>query len=330
MAFRVMCYSKSNFKQIYKIIEGNFVRSMATGNVSNKNVGFIGLGNMGGHMASNLIKKGHKLHVYDVSKSACDALKSKGATVYGNVQDLAQKSDFVITMLPNNDIVHDTYQTMVKDGAPKNTLFIDSSTIDPNVVKAIQKLVKSKGAQFIDAPVSGGVPGAEQATLTFMVGGTADEYNSAKAILECMGKRITHCGDYGMGQAAKLCNNMMLGISMIGISESMNLAIRLGLDAKLFAEIVNSSTGRCWSSEVYNPVPGLVATAPASNDYKGGFSTDLITKDLGLASGVATASNTPIPMGAMAHQIYRTLKAKGLGNKDFSVVYDFMKNEKNN
>lgn len=191
-------------------------------------------------------------------------------------------------------------------------------------------MISGKGARFIDAPVSGGVPGAEQATLTFMVGGTDEEYNAVKSVLECMGKRITHCGEYGMGQAAKLCNNMMLGISMIGVSEAMNLAIRLGLNPNTFAEIINSSTGRCWASEVYNPVPGVTPTAPANNDYKGGFSTDLITKDLGLASGVATASNTPIPMGAMAHQMYRTLKAHGLGNKDFSVVYDFMKNTKYN
>ena len=174
--------------------------------------------------------------------------------------------------------------------------------------------------------MSGGVPGAEQATLTFMVGGTTEEYNKVKGILECMGKKITHCGDYGMGQAAKICNNMMLAISMIGTSETMNLAIRLGLDPKTFMEIINSSTGRCWSSEMYNPVPGLVPTAPANFDYAGGFATGLMTKDLGLASSVATQSNTPIPLGALSHQIYRAVMAQGLANKDFSVVYDFLRN----
>jgi len=323
MALRIVCLSPA-----FNVMGQTMVRAMSS-QASSKNIGFVGLGNMGGHMATNLMKKGHKLHVYDISKEACDNLKSKGAKVYEKTSELAQNSDFVITMLPNNDIVADTYNAMTANGVNKNTVFIDSSTIDPNVVKSIQKMVSSKGARFIDAPVSGGVPGAEKATLTFMVGGTEAEYNAVKAVLECMGQRITHCGDYGMGQAAKLCNNMMLGISMIGVSEAMNLAIRLGLNPHTFAEIINSSTGRCWASETYNPVPGVTPTAPANNDYAGGFSTDLITKDLGLASGVATASNTPIPMGAMAHQIYRTLKSKGLGNKDFSVVYDFMKNEKN-
>nr|XP_014102774.1 probable 3-hydroxyisobutyrate dehydrogenase, mitochondrial [Bactrocera oleae]XP_036225893.1 probable 3-hydroxyisobutyrate dehydrogenase, mitochondrial [Bactrocera oleae] len=315
---------------VTKAMSQTLVRAMSSQAVTAKNVGFIGLGNMGGHMASNLIKQGHKLHVFDISKEACDNLKAKGATVYDKTTDLAKNSDYVITMLPNNDIVWKAYNDMTADGVNKNTVFIDSSTIDPNVVKQLQKFISEKGARFIDAPVSGGVPGAEQATLTFMVGGTQDEYNTVKPILEGMGKRITYCGSYGMGQAAKLCNNMMLAISMIGTSEAMNLAIRQGLDPNVFAEIINSSTGRCWSSELYNPVPGVTPTAPSNRDYAGGFSTDLITKDLGLAAGVATATNTPIPLGALSHQIYRTLKAHGLGNKDFSVVYEFMKNEGNN
>ncbi|XP_031638672.1 probable 3-hydroxyisobutyrate dehydrogenase, mitochondrial [Contarinia nasturtii] len=291
------------------------------------NVGFIGLGNMGSRMANNLIKKGHKINAFDVAPSACKEAESKGCTIYGSPEAVAQKSDFVITMLPNNDIVYDTYDEMVKNGVNSNTMFIDSSTIDPNVAKKVQQLVKSKGASFVDAPVSGGVMGAENATLTFMVGGTKAEYDTVKGLLEGMGRRITHCGDYGMGQAAKICNNMMLGISMIGVCETMNLAIRLGLDPKTFNDIINSSTGQCWSSTINNPVPGLSENAPANNDYRGGFSTALITKDLGLASGVATASNSPIPMGAIAHQIYRTLTCRGLGNKDFSYVYEFLKNE---
>jgi len=325
MALRII-FNVANINQMNQTL---LRRCMSTQSAS-KNIGFVGLGNMGGHMASNLMKSGHQLHVYDINREACDRLSAKGAKVYQKTTELAKVSDFVITMLPNNDIVSETYHQMTADGVNKNTIFIDSSTIDPNVVKAIQKMVSGKGARFIDAPVSGGVPGAENATLTFMVGGTEAEYQAVKNVLECMGKRITHCGDYGMGQAAKICNNMMLAISMIGVSEAMNLAIRLGLNPNTFADIINSSTGRCWASEVYNPVPGVTPTAPANKGYAGGFSTDLITKDLGLASGVATASNTPIPLGAMAHQIYRTLKSQGLGNKDFSVVYDFMKNEKNN
>ncbi|XP_030376536.1 probable 3-hydroxyisobutyrate dehydrogenase, mitochondrial [Scaptodrosophila lebanonensis] len=325
MSLRVLYAQQS----LLNALSQTLVRSMSTQGGS-KNIGFIGLGNMGNHMASHLIKAGHKLHVFDISKPAVESLAAKGATAYTKTTELAKNSDFVITMLPNNDIVNASYEEMTSDGVNKNTIFIDSSTIDPNLVKSLQKRISAKGARFIDAPVSGGVPGAEQGTLTFMVGATDEEYNAVKSILECMGKRITHCGTYGMGQAAKICNNMMLGISMIGVAEAMNLAIRQGLNPHTFAEIINSSTGRCWASELYNPVPGVTPTAPANRDYAGGFSTDLITKDLGLASGVATSSNTPIPMGAMAHQIYRTLKSQGLGSKDFSVVYDFMKNEKYN
>lgn len=330
MALRIFVTNHNLFNVFGQTATKLLSRNYATKGASGANVGFIGLGNMGGHMATNLLKKGHKLHVYDISKEACANLQSKGATVYSKTTELAKNADYVVTMLPNNDIVWKTYVDMTADGVNKHTIFIDSSTIDPKVVQQVQKMISEKGARFVDAPVSGGVPGAEQGTLTFMVGGSDQEYADVKELLECMGKRITHCGSYGMGQAAKLCNNMMLGISMIGVAETMNLAIRLGLNPHTFAEIINSSTGRCWSSEVYNPVPKITPTAPANNDYRGGFSTDLISKDLGLASGVATDSNTPIPMGAMAHQIYRTLKAKGLGNKDFSVVYQFLKNEQHN
>ena len=230
-------------------------------------------------------------------------------------------------MLPNNQIVTETYEKMIADGVNKETMFADSSTVDPSVSQYVQKIVSAKGASFVDAPVSGGVMGAQNGTLTFMVGGTAAEYTRITPILEGMGKKITHCGTYGMGEAAKICNNMMLAISMCGIAETMNLAIRMGLDAKTFMEIINASTGQCWASSINNPVPGLIPTAPPSHNYAGGFSTQLITKDLGLAGSVATASNSPIPMGALSHQIYRTLMAKGLGGKDFSVVYDFIKND---
>ncbi|KAL1398413.1 hypothetical protein pipiens_008990 [Culex pipiens pipiens] len=306
MAFRVM--SINSLKQATLLGE-LLARSFSTGP---KNIGFIGLGNMGHAMASNLISKGHKLHVFDISADAKDALKAKGATTYDNVSELSKASDFVVTMLPNNDIVANTYDSILAGGINTSTFFIDSSTIDPNVAKAVQQ-------KF---------PELKNATLTFMVGGTADEYETVKGILEGMGKKITHCGGYGMGQAAKVCNNMMLGISMCGLAECMNLAIRLGLDPKVFADIINASTGRSWASEINNPVPGVIPTAPAANSYAGGFATGLITKDLGIASAVATTTNTPIPLGALTHQIYRTLMAKGLANKDFSVVYDFIKNDK--
>ncbi|KAH8270803.1 hypothetical protein KR018_005120 [Drosophila ironensis] len=305
------------------------VRAMSTKGAS-KNIGFVGLGNMGSKMAGHLINAGHKLHVFDVVKPPCDELAAKGATVYGKGETgkLAQNSDFVITMLPNNTIVEAAYDEMIECGVNKNTFFIDSSTISPQLVQTLQKRISEKGARFVDAPVSGGVPGAEAATLTFMVGGTQAEYDAVRAVLQNMGKQITHCGSHGMGQAAKLCNNMMLGISMIGVAEAMNLAIRQGLDPKIFAEIINSSTGRCWSSEAYNPVPGISPTAPANRGYTGGFPCALINKDLGLAAGVAEATNTPIPMGSLASKVYTSLVNNGEANRDFSVVYDVMKNEK--
>lgn len=224
--------------------------------------------------------------MYDVSPEACDAMKSKGAQVFKTTQEVAKNSEFVVTMLPNNDIVKATYEEMISDGVNGSTMFIDSSTVDPGVSQYVQQIVKGKGASFVDAPVSGGVMGAQNATLTFMVGGTNEEFDRVKDFLTGMGKKITHCGTYGMGEAAKICNNMMLAISMCGVAETMNLAVRLGLDAKVFNEIINSSTGRCWASEINNPVPGLNPGTPPSNDYKGGFSTALITKDLGLASSV--------------------------------------------
>lgn len=302
----------------------NLVRMMSTNATK---VGFIGLGQMGNRMATNLMNKGYKLNVYDVSAEACDAMKSKGAEVYKTTQELAKNSEFVVTMLPNNDIVKNTYENMIKDGVNSNTMFVDSSTVDPAVSQYVQKIVKTAGASFVDAPVSGGVMGAQNATLTFMVGGTPEEFEKVKDFLGGMGRKITHCGTYGMGEAAKICNNMMLAISMIGTAETMNLAIRLGLDPKVFNEIINVSTGRTWASEVNNPVPGLSPGTPPSNEYKGGFSTALITKDLGLAASVATASNSPIMLGGVAHSVYRLLCTHDLGNKDFSVVYDFIKNK---
>lgn len=230
------------------------------------------------------------MNVFDISDDACNAMKSKGAQVYKTTQELAKNSDFVVTMLPNNDIVKNTYEDMIKDGVNSKTMFLDSSTVDPAVSQYVQKIVKSAGASFVDAPVSGGVMGAQNATLTFMVGGTTEEFDRVKDFLTGMGKKITHCGSTGMGEAAKICNNMMLAISMVGTAETMNLAIRLGLDPKVFNEIINCSTGRSWASEVNNPVPGLSPGTPPSNEYKGGFSTALITKDLGLASSVGEFS----------------------------------------
>ncbi|KAH8240355.1 hypothetical protein KR038_005152 [Drosophila bunnanda] len=286
-------------------------------------IGFIGLGNMGNPMASNLLKSGHKLHVFDISKRACDDLEKKGAVVHSGVAKVAENLNYVITMLPNNAIVEATYDEIISQGLKKDTTFMDCSTICPELVKSLLEKISSQGGRFLDAPVSGGVPGAQQASLTFMVGAAEEDFRAVKGILECMGQRIVHCGDQGMGQAAKLCNNMMLAISMVGASEAMNLAVSQGLDARIFAEILNSSTGRSWASEFYNPVPGISASTLVNK-----VPISLINKDLDLAMDAAKASNSTIPMGALTHKIYSSLIMQGLGHRDFSDIYQLMQQKR--
>ncbi|CAB3372889.1 Hypothetical predicted protein [Cloeon dipterum] len=290
------------------------------------NVGFIGLGNMGGFMAKNLMNKGHKLVVYDVSKAATEALAKAGATVAKNPADVAAQSGTVVTMLPNNDIVTNVYtgKDGVFEGLQSGSILLDSSTVDPSVPTALEKIANSKGSFFLDTPVSGGVIAAQSGELTFMVGGDKQIFEKAQGVLSGMGKKLVHCGGIGMGQAAKICNNMLLGISMAGVAEAMNLGIRLGLDGKQLMDIINNSTGRCWSSEIYNPVPGLMPNVPSARDYEGGFYSGLIAKDLGLAQGLATRTGSPIPMGALASQIYRLMCKAGLEVRDFSSVYKFI------
>lgn len=289
-------------------------------------IGFIGLGNMGGFMAANLLSKGTKVAVYDIAKEAVEPVIRKGATDCSSPADVAAQSDVLFTMLPNNDIVADTYngKNGVFSGAKKGALFVDSSTISPLVAQNVGSSAQEKGFNFIDAPVSGGVVGARDATLTFMVGGTKENMQRAEPYILQMGQRAVHCGSLGAGQIAKISNNMLLAITMIGVSEAMNLGIKLGLDPKTLMDIINTSTGRCWSSEVYNPVPNLMENVPSSNNYAGGFAVKLVTKDLGIAQDIATKSGTPIPMGALAHQVYMTMSNKGLGDKDFAVIYEYL------
>ncbi|XP_029167001.1 3-hydroxyisobutyrate dehydrogenase, mitochondrial [Nylanderia fulva] len=290
-------------------------------------IGFVGLGNMGGHMAKNLLKKSYKLIVYDLNKSAVTNLVEAGANSASNVAELSKEVEVIISMLPSNQHVLDVYtgENGVLSAAKKNVLLIDSSTVDPSVSQSVASQAQKYDLRFIDSPVSGGVNAAKDGTLTFMVGGSRTDFDHAQSILEVMGSRVVHCGDVGMGQAAKLCNNMLLAISMIGTAEAFNLGQKLGLDAKVLANIVNSSSGRCWSSDLYNPVPGILPNVPSSKNYEGGFGTTLMTKDLGLAQSAATRTQTPIPLGSLAHQIYRTIIAHGFSNKDFSVVYQFLK-----
>jgi len=303
-----------------------FIQSVR--NASGSRVGFIGLGNMGGPMAINLIKKGEcDLFVYDVSEENLARLVAEGATATSGPAEIAENCDKIVTMLPNSPHVESVYTSLLSTASP-GTLFLDCSTIDPAVAKKMAELCDDKRTIFMDSPVSGGVGAATAGTLSFMLGGPKTEIEAASSILEFMGAKIFPCGDVGTGQVAKICNNMMLGISMAGISETLNLGTNLGLDPKVLSAIINAASGRCWSSDTYNPVPGVIPTVPASNGYKGGFGTTLMTKDLGLAQDAATASRSPIPLGSIAHQTYRLMSADPrFADKDFSSVYAFLSEE---
>ncbi|XP_042672853.1 3-hydroxyisobutyrate dehydrogenase, mitochondrial [Centrocercus urophasianus] len=292
-------------------------------------VGFIGLGNMGNPMAKNLIKHGYPVIAYDVFPEACKEFQDLGAQVTDSPADVAEKADRIITMLPSSPNAIEVYTGAngILKKVKKGSLLIDSSTIDPTVSKELAKAVEKMGAVFMDAPVSGGVGAARAGNLTFMVGGVEQEFDAAKELLICMGSNVLYCGEVGTGQAAKICNNMLLAISMIGTAETMNLGIRLGLDPKLLAKILNMSSGRCWSSDTYNPVPGVMEGVPSANNYQGGFGTTLMAKDLGLAQISATNTKTPVPLGSQAHQIYRMMCAKGYALKDFSAVFQFLREE---
>jgi len=291
-------------------------------------IGFVGLGHMGGPMCRNLLKQGHALRVYDVVPASVRALADAGCEAAESATDCARGVETFITMLPSSPHVRNVYgaaQGVLSAIAP-GTLVIDCSTIDPLTARDVAMDAKAKGCPMIDAPVSGGVAGAEAATLTFMVGGEARDFEAAKPVLQCMGKNIVHCGASGNGQVAKICNNMMLAIEMIGTAEGMTLAAKLGMDPKVFASIVNTSSGRCWSSDTYNPYPGVLENVPASRDYSGGFGVDLMLKDLTLVTDAAKSAAQPVLLGALAQQIYQKHTVDGHGGKDFSsVILQYMK-----
>lgn len=310
---------KSSLQNVYRDFHRNFSK-----------VGFIGCGNMGNPMVQNLMKKGHKVSVFDVKKEAVSDLQKAGATGCSSVTEVVEGADVVLTMLPANQHVLDTYTKKggILESVKKGAYLIDSSTVDPSVSQTLAPLAGEKGATYLDGPVSGGTIGAEAGTLTFMIGGEEDAMKKVEPLLLCMGSRVVYCGKHGMGLVAKIANNMLLGISMLGVSEAMNLGIKLGMDPKTLMGILNTSTGRCWSSEMYNPVPGLLPNVPSSKGYKGGFGVALIAKDLGIAQNVAIQSGVPIPMGAQAHQMYRIMDLKDLGDKDLAVAYQYLKSEK--
>jgi len=301
--------------------------SVSSSRLDGETVGFIGLGNMGRGMADNLITKGHSVVLYDVVPEAVDALTAKGAKGATSPAEVAAESDLIVTMLPNNAIVSNVYEgifSSVKSGS----FLIDSSTVDPALSKDLAVKAASAGCQFVDAPVSGGINAASAGTLTFMVGANTDEdFAKAEELLSKMGAKITHCGGVGTGGAVKICNNMLLAVSMIGTSEAMNLGIKLGLDPKLLAGILGSATGRCWSVDTYNPCPGVMENVPSSNDYKGGFGTALMTKDLGLAQDAATRAQAATPLGSLSHQIYRVMCNAGYAEKDFSSAFKFLREQ---
>ncbi|MCJ2371337.1 3-hydroxyisobutyrate dehydrogenase [Pseudomonas sp. RGM 3321] len=288
------------------------------------NIAFIGLGNMGAPMARNLIKAGHSLQVFDLNKSVLAEFTGLGAQVSDSPRQAAAGSELVITMLPAAAHVRSVYlnDDGVLKGISPGVPAVDCSTIDPQTIRDIAAVAAQQGVVLGDAPVSGGTGGAQAGTLTFMVGGSAEHFAVLKPVLEQMGRNIVHCGDVGTGQIAKICNNMLLAISMIGVAESMALGNALGIDTEVLAGIINTSTGRCWSSEAYNPWPGIVETAPASRGYSGGFGAELMLKDLGLATEAARAAHQPVILGAVAQQLYQAMSLRGDGGKDFSAIIE--------
>ncbi|MGB2131575.1 MAG: 3-hydroxyisobutyrate dehydrogenase [Marinobacterium sp.] len=284
-------------------------------------IAFIGLGNMGGPMAATLAKAGHTVNAFDLSPKALELAAEQGCTIADSAQHAATGADFVISMLPAGKHVESLY---VSGDQPlfelvgSSTLVIDCSTIDAETARRVAAAGAEKGIGFIDAPVSGGVGGAQAGTLTFIVGGSEAQFEQAKAVLEQMGKNIFHAGDHGAGQIAKVCNNMLLGILMAGTCEALNMGVKNGLNPAVLSDIMKQSSGNNWALQVYNPVPGVMDGVPASRDYQGGFQVDLMFKDLGLAMEVSQQSAAATPMGSAARALFNLHKSAGNGGLDFS------------
>jgi 3-hydroxyisobutyrate dehydrogenase len=293
----------------------------------NMKIGFIGLGNMGLPMALNLLKAGYQVTGFDLVKSQLDALAAAGGVIADNANATAKDADLLITMLPASRHVEALYlgdAGLLANANPK-TLLVDCSTISPKVAQAVAAAAKAKGFTMIDAPVSGGTAGAQAGTLTFMVGGESGAVEYARVVLEKMGKNIFHAGANGAGQTVKVCNNMMLGIQMLGTSEALRLGIANGLDPKVLSDIMSKSSGRNWALELYNPCPGVMDNVPSSKGYAGGFGVDLMLKDLGLAVENAENLDASIPLGKLAQELYETHSKAGNGQLDFSSVFNLKK-----
>jgi len=282
-------------------------------------IAFIGLGNMGGPMAANLVKDGEKVTAFDLVAASRDQASADGAAIAETSVAAVKGADVVVTMLPAGKHVLSVWNEVVPAMA-KGALIIDCSTIDVESAKQAHALAAKHGAASIDAPVSGGTGGARAATLTFMCGGEQKAFAAAKPVLEKMGKKIVHCGGGGAGQAAKICNNMILGVSMIAVSEAFALAEKLGLSHQALFDVASTSSGQCWSLTSYCPVPGPVPTSPANNDYKPGFASALMVKDLTLAQDAAKAAGAATPLGKQAQEIYKAFDSEGNGGMDFSGI----------
>jgi 3-hydroxyisobutyrate dehydrogenase len=282
-------------------------------------IAFIGLGNMGGPMAANLVKAGHQVVGFDLVKTSLDQAKADGASIADSAAAAVKGADVVITMLPAGKHVVSVWSDIIPQVA-KGALMIDCSTIDVESARQAHALAGKASVLSVDAPVSGGVGGAKGATLTFMAGGDAKAFAAAKPILEAMGKKIVHCGAAGAGQAAKICNNMILGISMIAVGEAFALAEKLGLSHQALFDVSSTSSGQCWALTSYCPVPGPVPASPANNGYKPGFASALMVKDLTLAQDAANAAGAATPLGKHAQEIYKAFDAAGNGGVDFSGI----------
>lgn len=283
-------------------------------------IAFIGLGNMGGPMAANLVKAQHQVFAFDLSAAALDGAVDKGAKKAASAAEAVKGAEVVVTMLPAGKHVREVYERDVLPNVAKGTLLIDCSTIDVDSARHVGALAEKAGLEMIDAPVSGGVGGATAGTLTFMVGGGESAFAKAKPILEKMGRNIVHAGASGNGQAAKICNNMILGVSMIAVSEGFMLAKRLGLDAQKLFDVAATSSGQCWSLTNYCPVPGPVPASPANRDYQAGFTAAMMLKDLLLAQQAAAGAGAATPLGAEAAQLFSLFVNSGHGAKDFSGI----------
>jgi len=283
-------------------------------------IAFIGLGNMGGGMAANLVKAGHDVHAFDLAEAALERAKENGCTTYTSVKEAVQGADAVVTMLPNGAIVNAVYSADVIGQAPTSALLLDCSTIDVATVREVAAVANAAGYEMVDAPVSGGIAAANGGTLTFMVGGTDESFARAEPILAAMGKAVIHAGASGAGQAAKICNNMLLGASMVATCETFAMAEKLGLDLQTFYDISSKASGQCWSMTSYCPVPGVGPQSPADNGYQGGFATALMLKDLKLAMAAAKDAGADVPMGQRAEELYAAFAEAGNAGLDFSAI----------